>query len=123
MSAATASEPQEAAAAAAGATDQQAPDAVVTDLIAELAADAVRLGDAIAVADLDGAARSAHRIKGAAGMVGAQALAAVAGLIEFLANKGDVHGSSVACKALSSALHNLDGYIESRGHAQQRGLP
>lgn len=102
--------------------DREVLDAVMAEFLAELDLDAARLTRALASADFATAARSAHKIRGAADMIGAQPLAAVAGLVEFLARYGDLHGTDIANRALNGAIHTLESFVLARAGVPQGSL-
>lgn len=93
------------------------PD-VERDVLADFASttgdDLATLRKALAAADLVRVGREAHKIKGAARLVGALALSASAAVIEATARSGDLSGCTAGLPALDAAFERLESCRHGR---------
>ncbi|MEO8103915.1 MAG: Hpt domain-containing protein [Betaproteobacteria bacterium] len=75
--------------------------------------DMEKLRQAIAEGDIAGALHTAHRISGAARMIGAASLAAVGGVVEAASRAGNMHDVEANLPALEQQVLLVDNYLES----------
>jgi two-component system, NarL family, sensor histidine kinase EvgS len=84
-------------------------------------ADALALREALGRRDLPGIARAAHRMKGAARLVGARGLAEVCATIEQAGRGEDMAAVAAAEAQLTGELDRLNAYLDEAGARSPHG--
>lgn len=94
--------------------DAEGTRAVFADFLASTAQDLAEAAAARAAGDLAGLARQAHKVKGAARMVGALELARCADRLEGVARAGDWQAAAAFAADLETAAERLRLHVASR---------
>ncbi len=92
---------------------------LVRDFIEQTEVDLASLSRAVAASDAGGLARAAHRVKGAAGNLGLDEIAAVAAELVGAGDRGTTDGMDLLLPKLKQALDRLAG-TPLAGHAARR---
>lgn len=92
--------------------DPQARRNILLDFLQASEQDVEELNRTLASVDIKATAREAHKIKGAARLVGAVEMDEVAEQMELAAKAGDLHAVLAASPDLATALQRLRWYVE-----------
>ena len=92
--------------------DEEARRGILLDFLQASVQDVEQLQRALQAVDTKATAREAHKIKGAARLVGAVEMAEVAEQMEHAAKSGDLHAVLAASPDLNTALQRLRWFVE-----------